>query len=32
MKMKEDRERAGLKLNIRKFKIMASSPSSLHGK
>ena len=28
MKMKEESEKAGLKLNIRKIKIMASSPSS----
>ena len=27
-KMKEESEKAGLKLNIRKIKIMASSPSS----
>ena len=26
MKLKEDREKAGLKLNIQKMKIMASSP------
>ena len=26
MKMKEDSEKAGLKLNIKKMKIMASSP------
>ena len=31
MKVKEDSEKAGLKLNIEKTKIMASSPS-LHGK
>ena len=31
MKMKEDREKVGLKLNIQKTKIMAYSPS-LHGK
>ena len=31
MKVKEEREKAGLKLNIQKTKIMASSPS-LHGK
>ena len=31
MKMKEESEIAGLKLNIQKTKIMASSPS-LHGK
>ena len=31
MKMKEESEKAGLKLNIQKTKIMASSPS-LHGK
>ena len=28
MKMKEESEKAGLKLNIRKIEIMASSPSS----
>ena len=28
IKMKEESEKAGLKLNIRKIKIMASSPSS----
>ena len=32
MKMKEESEKAGLKLNISKTKIMASSPLSLHGK
>ena len=31
MKVKEESEKAGLKLNIQKTKIMASSPS-LHGK
>ena len=31
MKMKEESGKAGLKLNIQKAKIMASSPS-LHGK
>ena len=31
MKMKEETEKVGLKLNIQKTKIMASSPS-LHGK
>ena len=31
MKMKEESEKAGLKLNIQKTKIMASGPS-LHGK
>ena len=31
MKLKEENEKAGLKLNIRKIKIMASSPS-LHSK
>ena len=31
MKVKEDNEKAGLKLNIQKTKIMASSPS-LNGK
>ena len=31
MKVKEENEKAGLKLNIQKTKIMASSPS-LHGK
>ena len=31
MKVKEESEKAGLKLNIQKMKIMASSPS-LHGK
>ena len=31
MKVKEENERAGLKLNIQKTKIMASGPS-LHGK
>ena len=31
MKVKEESEKAGLKLNIQKAKIMASSPS-LHGK
>ena len=32
MKMKEESEKAGLKLNIQKTKIMASSLPSLHGK
>ena len=32
MKMKEESEKVGLKLNIQKTKIMASSPQSLHGK
>ena len=32
MKEKEESEKAGLKLNIQKTKIMASSPISLHGK
>ena len=31
MKVKEEREKAGLKLNNQKMKIMASSPS-IHGK
>ena len=31
MKVKEESEKVGLKLNIQKMKIMASSPS-LHGK
>ena len=31
MKMKEESEKTGLKLNIQKTKIMTSSPS-LHGK
>ena len=31
MKVKEEREKVGLKLNIQKTKIMAYSPS-LHGK
>ena len=31
MRVKEENEKAGLKLNIRKIKIMASSPS-LHSK
>ena len=31
MKLKEESERAGLKLNVQKTKIMASGPS-LHGK
>ena len=31
MKMKEEREKAGLKLSIQKTKIMTSGPS-LHGK
>ena len=32
MKVKEESEKAGLKLNIQKTKIMASGPISLHGK
>ena len=33
MKVKEEREKVGLKFNIQKTKIMASGPiSSLHGK
>ena len=32
MKVKEEGEKVGLKLNIQKMKIMASSLSSLHGK
>ena len=32
MKMKEESEKAALKLNIQKTKIMASSLPSLHGK
>ena len=32
MKVKEEIEKVGLKLNIHKTKIMASGPSSLHGK
>ena len=32
MKVKEESERVGLKLNIQKTKIMASSSPSLHGK
>ena len=32
MKVKEESEKVGLKLNIHKTKIMASGPSSLHGK
>ena len=32
MKMKEESEKAGLKLSIQKTKIMASSLPSLHGK
>ena len=32
MKMKEESEKAGLKLNIQKTKIMASGHASLHGK
>ena len=32
MKMKEESEKAGLKLNIQKFKIMASGLLSLHAK
>ena len=32
MKVKEESEKVGLKLNIQKTKIMASGPISLHGK
>ena len=32
MKVKEESEKVGLKLNIQKTKIMASSPITLHGK
>ena len=32
MKVKEESVKVGLKLNIQKTKIMASSPISLHGK
>ena len=32
MKVKEESEKAGLKLSIQKSKIMASGPPSLHGK
>ena len=32
MKVKEESEKVGLKLNIQKTKIMASGPPSLHGK
>ena len=32
MRMKEESEKAGLKLNIQKFKIMASGLLSLHAK
>ena len=32
MRVKEESEKAGLKLNIWKTKIMASHPPSLHGK
>ena len=32
MKVKEESEKAGLKLNIQKTKIMASTFPSLHGK
>ena len=32
MKVKEESEKVGLKLNIQKTKIMASSPRSLHSK
>ena len=32
MKMKEESKKVGLKLNIQKTKIMASSPRSLHSK
>ena len=32
MKVKEESEKAGLKFNIQKTKIMASSVPSLHGK
>ena len=32
MKVKEESEKVGLKLNIQKTKIMASGPMALHGK
>ena len=32
MRVKEEREKAGLKLSIQKMKIMASGPRSLHSK
>ena len=32
MRVKEESEKAGLKLNIQKMKIMASGPIALHGK
>ena len=32
MKVKEESEKAGFKLNIQKIKIRASGPISLHGK
>ena len=32
IKMKEESEKTGLKLNIQKTKIMVSGPPSLHGK
>ena len=32
IKMKEESEKVGLKLNIQKTKIMASGPITLHGK
>ena len=32
MKVKEEREKVGLKLNIQKTKIMASGPIKIHGK
>ena len=32
MKVKEESEKVGLKLNIQKTKIMASGPTSFHGK
>ena len=32
MKVKEESEKVGLKLNIQKTKIMVSGPPSLHGK
>ena len=32
IRVKEEHEKAGLKLNIQKMKIMASGPIALHGK
>ena len=32
MRVKQESEKAGLKLNIQKMKIMASGPIALHGK